>query len=117
MIQINGLFVYSNSVGVCLCVLAVLQGHRLSAGLDRFVGVAYLTRSIPCVRAPQIKIAPQRGHNVPRLALIRTQCVCVCAEHFLKTEPLTAIMIFYFYFFFPGGECMDKREVKLQFNQ
>lgn len=57
-------------------MLAALQSYRSCAGLDRFVGVAYLTLSIPCVRALQIKIATQLGHNVQRLALIRTQCVC-----------------------------------------
>ena len=58
------------------CVLAVQQADCLSAGLDGFVSLAYLTHSIP-VRALQIKIASQLGHNVQSLALIRTLCVCV----------------------------------------
>lgn len=41
--------VYLNSVGVCrsVLVLAALQDDCLSAGLDGFISLAYLTHSIP----------------------------------------------------------------------
>ncbi len=78
-------------VCVCVWVLAVQQADCLSVGLDGFVSLAYLTHSIP-VRAPQIKIAAQLGHNVQSLALIRTLCVCVCVcvcvYRFQKQLPL-----------------------------
>ncbi len=80
-----GLFVYFNSIFVCVCVcvcrrvcaLAVQQADSLSDGLDEYLSLAYLTHCIP-VRALQIKIAAQLGHNVQSLALIRTLCACVC---------------------------------------
>lgn len=46
-----------------------------------------MTHSIP-VRALWIKIAAQLGHNVQKLALIRTLCVC----GFQKQAPLPAHM-------------------------